>query len=101
MRIPPAALLPLGSALLLGCFATSGASSAAIPMVRERAEVDLDCPGENIRLEQHLAGRFTAIGCGHKALYETACDGLSCVVRGEGEPSIPWRDRPEPTPVPQ
>jgi hypothetical protein len=86
-------LLLVCLALLLGCAVGAG---AAAPLVRERAAYDLDCPDAQIRLEEELGGQFKAIGCGRKARYRTACDGLSCVVRGEDEPAIPWRDRPEP-----
>ena len=91
------ASLAVSSVALAGCFATSGASPNAIPLVRYHAEKDLDCPAADIRIEQKLGGKFKAIGCGHKVEYQTACDGLQCVVYGEGEKAVPaWRDRPEP-----
>ena len=79
--------------LAVGCAAGAG---AAAPQVRARAAYDLDCPDADIRLQEELGGQFKAIGCGRKARYRAACDALSCVVRGEDEPAIPWRDRPEP-----
>ena len=85
---------------LVACISTNGASAQAIPLVRAYAESDLDCPGDRIRIEQELGGRFEAIGCGHKATYSAACEGVSCVVRGEGERAVPWRDRPDPSPQP-
>lgn len=85
--------------LASGCFTTSGASNNAIPMVRLHAETDLDCPGNEIRVTQQLGGRFEAVGCGHRAEYNTACEGLQCVVEEQGK-SVPWRARPEPTPTP-
>src|SRR5262245_37069023 len=88
-----AALLAL---LASGCsFTTSGASSNAIPMVRLRAETDLSCPGNEIRITQLLGGRFEAVGCGHRAEYLTACEGLQCVVEDQGK-AVPWRARPDP-----
>jgi hypothetical protein len=85
--------------LASGCIATSGASSNAIPMVRLHAEADLNCPAKEIRITQLLGGRFEAIGCGHRAEYLTACEGLQCVVEEPGK-SVPWRARPDPTPTP-
>jgi hypothetical protein len=79
-----------------GCLATNGASPAAIPLVRAHAETDLDCPGSDIRIEEQLGGVYKAVGCGRKASYTAACDGLNCVVRGAGDKAIPWRDRPDP-----
>jgi hypothetical protein len=76
----------------LGC----ATASAAVPQVRARAAYELDCPDRDIRVDEEAGGWFKAVGCGRKARYRAACDGLSCVVRGEDEPSIPWRDRPEP-----
>ena len=92
---------PLLSLLVLvtpGCFAPSGASPHAAPMVRVHAEKDLDCPGKEIRVTQKLGGRYEAVGCGHRAEYMTACDGLQCTVEDPGK-SVPWRARPEPGPL--
>lgn len=83
----------LASLALAACATTAG---AAVPSVRARATTDLDCPDDQIRISEELGGRYKAIGCGRKAYYRTACDGLRCEVRGEGEPAIPWKDRPEP-----
>jgi len=89
-------LLAACSTLLVsGCFAPSGASNNAIPVVRVHAEADLDCPGNEIRITQKLGGRFEAIGCGHRAEYLTACEGVRCVVEDPGK-SVPWRARPDP-----
>jgi hypothetical protein len=84
-----------GLALCLGsgCAATS---RAAEPMVRVQAERDLDCPNDDIRVEEELGGRYKAVGCGRKAYYRSACEGLTCEVRPAEDPAIPWRDRPEP-----
>lgn len=96
MRVLAAAFLLTA---LPACFTTHGASSHAIPAVLIQASADLDCPQREIRVTKELGGRFAAIGCGHKAMYNTACDGLRCVVAPEGQ-SVPWRDRPAPTPQP-
>ncbi len=93
MLMPRRALtLSLAFALALGC----AGSSAALPQVRGRASYELDCPERDLRVEEEIGGWFKVVGCGRKARYRAACDGLQCVVRGEDEPSIPWRDRPEP-----
>ena len=88
----PLALGCAGAFLALGC---AGASHAT-PLVRARATYELDCPDRDIRIQEELGGWFKAVGCGRKARYRAACDGLSCVVQGEDEPAIPWRDRPPP-----
>ena len=81
------------------CFTTNGASANAIPGVRLQAEHDFDCAQEQIRVTQQLGGRFEAIGCGHRATYLTACEGLKCTVEEQGK-SIPWRARPDPVGTP-
>jgi len=76
------------------CYPTRG---AAEPLVRVHAASDLDCPDSDIRLSEEWGGHYKAVGCGRKAYYRTACDGLSCVVQpAEGGPAIPWKDRPDP-----
>ena len=102
VRPPPFATLGLAAvvaALTAGCFAVNGASPHAIPMVRVQASSDLDCPQKDLRVVQNLGGQFEAFGCGHKATYNTACDGLRCSVAPEGQ-TVPWRARPDPTPTP-
>jgi hypothetical protein len=84
---------------LPACFTTSGASANAIPGVRVQAEHDFDCAQEQIRITQQLGGRFEAVGCGHRATYLTACEGLHCTVEEQGK-SIPWRARPDPVGTP-
>ena len=85
----------LACALLVvaGCTTATG---AALPLVRYHATRDLDCDEEQIRITEELGGRYKAVGCGRKAVYRTACDGLNCEVHGEDEGAIPWRDRPPP-----
>ena len=95
VRTPPLLCLPLA---LLGCFTVNGASSNAAPMVRVQAASDLDCPQSDIRVVQNFGGQVEAIGCGHKATYNTACDGLRCSVAPQGE-NLPWHARPEPAPT--
>jgi len=68
---------------------------AAIPGVKVRASSDFDCPQSDIRVTKEWGGRFEAIGCGRKAIYNTACEGLKCTVAPEGE-AVPWRARPDP-----
>lgn len=86
-------------ALLPGCFTTHGASSHAVPTVLVQASTDLDCPQREIRVSKAWGGRFEAIGCGHRVVYNTACDGLRCTVAPSGE-AVPWHARPDPTPQP-
>jgi hypothetical protein len=92
-------LLPLAvfGLLAAGCFTTSGASSQALPMVRLQASSDFDCPQSEIHIDKEWGGRFSARGCGQKAVYNTGCDAQQCVVQPEGK-AVPWRDRPEPSP---
>ncbi len=96
IRTPLAALLALVSSLA-GC---ASSAAAAIPLVRARAAKDLLCPDEDIRIVDELGGRYKALGCGRKARYRAACEGVSCVVRSEDEPAIPWKDRPDPIGAP-
>lgn len=89
------ACVALSVAALAGCYATP--KEAATPLIRAHAAHDLDCPDEDIRVEQELTGYFKAIGCGRKAYYSAACEGLSCVVsERESGKAIPWRARPDP-----
>jgi hypothetical protein len=81
------------------CFTTSGASGNAVPGVRLQAEHDFDCAQDQITVKQQLGGRFEAFGCGHRATYLTACEGLQCTVEEQGK-SIPWRARPDPVSTP-
>ena len=83
-----------GLCVLLGACTT--ATGAAVPMVKTQATRDLDCPEDQIRVSEEWGGRYKAVGCGRKAVYRTACEGLNCEVRGEDDPAIPWRDRPPP-----
>jgi hypothetical protein len=85
----------LGVLLATGCFTVSGASANATALVVVHASGDLDCPEKKIQVEEEVGGRYRAFGCGQKAVYNTACDGLSCVVSQDGK-AIPWRDRPDP-----
>ena len=80
--------------ILLGLGACAYPRDPALPMVRLRAERDLSCTQDRIAITAEITGQYKAIGCGHKALYHAACEGLTCEVRGENEPAIPWRDRP-------
>ncbi|HEY4122608.1 MAG TPA: hypothetical protein VGM56_32310 [Byssovorax sp.] len=88
----------LAVAALAACTNTISMSGAspAIPEARVVAEKDLDCPQQQIHIEEQLGGRLLASGCGRKALYHAQCVALQCTVRGEDEPSIPFRDRPDP-----
>ncbi len=74
-----------------------GAENAK-PLVRADAERELDCPPEDIRVEEAWGGTFEAIGCGEKIIYRANCDGVKCAVMKEGEGFVPFRDRPEDIP---
>ncbi|WP_437733453.1 hypothetical protein [Sorangium sp. So ce1335] len=97
-----AALVPL-AALVAGALSpactVANVPSNAMPMVRARATSDLDCPDKDVRIEEQLGGQYKAVGCGRKAYYRAACEALRCVVHGEGEAMVPWRDRPDPAEV--
>jgi hypothetical protein len=82
-----------------GCFAPNGASPHARAAVLVQASGDFDCDQSSIVLQQKLGGKFEAVGCGKRAVYNTACQGLRCTVAEEGK-SIPWAARPDPSPVP-
>ena len=99
-RVNPRFVLALALTALLatGCFTVSGASEHAIPGVKGRASSDFDCPQSDIRVTKEWGGRFEAIGCGKKAVYNTACEGLKCTLAPEGE-AVPWRARPDPSPT--
>ena len=88
----------LALALLASCTNTISMSGAkaAIPEARVVAEKDLDCPQQQIHIEEQLGGRLLASGCGRKALYHAQCVALQCTVRSEDDRSIPFRDRPDP-----
>lgn len=83
---------------MLGCGAGSGypiGAANAKPMVLIEAEHDLDCPQDEIRVEEQWGGRWLAVGCGRKARYFTNCDGIQCIVHNEETNTIvPIRDRP-------
>jgi hypothetical protein len=105
VRLPSSPSLALAAALVAlaassaGCFTTNGASANAMPVVRVQASSDLDCPQKDLRVVQSWGGQFDVVGCGHKATYNTSCEGLRCVVAPEGQ-TVPWRARPDPTPTP-
>jgi hypothetical protein len=82
---------------LTGCFTVSGASSNAIPAVKVQASSDLDCPQKEIQVTKEWGGRFEVQGCGHRGVYNTACDGLRCTAAPLGQ-TVPWGARPDPTP---
>jgi hypothetical protein len=86
-------LAPVLAVVLAACGTATG---AALPLVRHHATIDLDCPEAEVRIEEQLGGRYKAVGCGRKATYRTACDGLTCDVKSEEDTVIPWKDRPEP-----
>jgi len=71
--------------LAVGCFTVSGASSNARPAVLLQASNDLDCPQRDIRVIKEWGGRFETVGCGHRAVYNTGCDGLHCTAAPEGQ----------------
>jgi hypothetical protein len=88
----------LSTLFVAGCTVTQAmGGGAAEPLVRHHAEIDLDCPNDEIRVEEELGGRYKAVGCGRKAVYQTACEALACEVRPESDPAIPWKDRPDPS----
>jgi hypothetical protein len=86
-------------AVALAAFSLGGCllfQKPAEPMVLVHASKDLDCPQSEIRATEEFGGKYKAVGCGRKAYYRTACDGLQCVVHGEDEVFVPSHDRPDP-----
>jgi hypothetical protein len=92
-----AAALAIVASLCVGCFTVNGASSNAVPAVKLQASTDLDCPQKSIRVTKEWGGRFEVVGCGHRAVYNTGCDGLRCTAAPAGQ-VVPWGSRPDPTP---
>jgi hypothetical protein len=72
-----------------------GAANAR-PLVLHEAEIDLDCPAEDIRVDEEWGGAYEAVGCGRKAKYKANCYGVSCVVHKDDQVPVPFRDRPSP-----
>lgn len=95
--LSPRGALLAGLFTLVSAGCTINSRGAAEPMVRSRASDDLDCAQREIRLEPlEIGNRYKASGCGRSKIYRTACQALECVVAGDDEPAIPWRDRPGP-----
>ncbi len=90
-------LVALLSVLTTSCWTVSGASSNAIPAVKVQASTDFDCPQNQIRVVKEWGGQFDVIGCGQKATYNTACDGIRCTAAPRGQ-VVPDFSRPPPTP---
>lgn len=98
LRTLAASLCLFSGAISCGSHGTGypiGAQNAK-PLVLNDAERDLDCPAEDIRVDEEWGGTFEAVGCGRKARYKANCYGVSCVVHGEDEVFVPFRDRPSP-----
>jgi hypothetical protein len=62
-------------------------------LVTEHAETDLDCPANELRVEEGWGGRWEAYGCGRHAVYNAKCTGVKCDVQS-GDAAVPWADRP-------
>ncbi len=92
-----ARLLALTAVLASGCWTVSGASSNAIPALKVQASQDFDCPQNQIRVTKEWGGNYDVVGCGQKATYNTACDGLKCTAAPRGQ-VVPDFARPDPTP---
>lgn len=97
-RASPLVFAPL--LLVTACFAPSGASEHAGPLVRVHASKDLMCPQSEIRLVRGFGGKYEAYGCGRKSEYVTGCEGLQCTVE-KGDGAIPWRDKPDQSGLPR
>lgn len=87
--------LLLASIFALALCACAATQNAAEPLVRVHAASDLDCPQNELRISKEWGQRYKAVGCGRKAYYRTVCDGLQCVVHGDKDPMVPWKDRPD------
>lgn len=101
-RSAPYLLLVIGTlgASACGAYGTGYATgaSAAKPIVLSDASKDLDCPQSDVRVEEKWGGRWEAVGCGRKAMYNAKCDGVSCQVAPDGT-AVPWADRPTNDPM--
>ncbi|MEM9696471.1 MAG: hypothetical protein AAGA56_28260 [Myxococcota bacterium] len=89
----------LGSIAVVGAMSTGcsyGDKRAAVPLVRARAESDLECPSPQIDIEVGTGGRHTARGCGRIQRYDSICLDLKCQVSKVGVEPPAWRDRPLP-----
>jgi hypothetical protein len=74
----------------------------ARPLVLSDAERDLECPPDDIRVEELWGGIWEAVGCGKKMRYTSNCDSIRCEVHPEGEAAVPAsRDRPSPLETPR
>jgi len=94
--------LSLTLALSAGCGTgyPLGAQNAK-PLVLNDAEIDLECPASDIRVEEGWGGRYEATGCGQKRVYKANCDGVRCVVHKDDEPPVPFKDSAAPEDVPR
>lgn len=96
MRPVSRCLIAVASLQLMGCgMGYAIGTREAKPLVMHHAEIDLDCAPDDIRVEEAWGGRWEAIGCGRKALYNARCDGIACQVLPEDE-GVPSKDRPLP-----
>ncbi len=82
--------------VVLAASACTTNKDAAAPLVRVRAEKDLKCPSDQIRVDSRIGGKYLASGCGKTATYNSACEGLRCSVTNEDEEAPAWRGRPDP-----
>ncbi len=88
-----------GVVALAGACATMACTNIrepALPLVRVKAEKDLQCGSDFIAIESLWGGRYRAEGCGRVVEYDSVCDGLQCEVTRSGEEAPAWRDRAEP-----
>lgn len=87
--------LVLGALTACGTGYPIGAEHAK-PVVLVDAERDLSCPQSQITVEEQWGGKWLAVGCGRKQLYNANCTGVRCEVRREEEGPVPLTDRPTP-----
>ncbi|MFT5357701.1 MAG: hypothetical protein ACI9KE_004938 [Polyangiales bacterium] len=71
------AALVLGITGLFGC-------AGAVPIVRSAAVEDFQCPAERVGIARMGGGRYRALGCGQRAIYECAvADVYVCTMEAE------------------
>lgn len=85
----------LGGAVGCGTGYPLGAQNAK-PLVMHDAEVELDCPPDQIRVEEGWGGAYDAYGCGRKVRFKASCYGVSCVVHKDDEVPVPALERRTP-----
>jgi hypothetical protein len=76
MFIVRTAIVVVSLAYLAGC----GSANVSSNTVRAKAASDLNCPAEQLKLENPVGSNWKATGCGKEATY--ACSGSNFMTEG-------------------